>query len=189
MRKKLLVAVPVALALVASTALWVGAAENEAIDRACADITFGEAGYQAPVEAIPGAPMAGVTPARFNFSMTTAAPTCTDVQYGLVVLAADPNGGAPVVLGSQIVPGDGVSNEIGFDLQSIAFDAEQEAVCAYVYTMGASGGTTTTPSSGNPHSQTLTVPGMEMFDRGPDGTGTDDYCNGVGEEQPGRSYD
>lgn len=187
MRKKTLIAVPVALVLIAGSAMWVRAAENDAADRACADIVGGEAEYTAPAETVPDLPVAGVEPARLVFNEILAAPSCVDVQYGLVVLKEAPLGGAPSILTSQVVPGDGISEELQFDLTGFTPDTAQENVCIYLYTLGSTGGTTTTPSNGNPHSQTITAASTELIDRAPDGA-NGLYCNAAGPGSGGRTY-
>lgn len=188
MRKRLFIALPLAFALMAGSALWVGAAEDDSGIPACADIIGGHAEYAAPTTAVPDVPGAGWTnPGSFFFVETLAAPTCVDVQYGIAVLAADPLGGAPTVLSSQVVPGDGISDKINFDLE-VTTDPAQEAVCIYLYTLGASGETTTTPSNGNPHSQPISSGGSVVLDRAPDGVGGTLYCNEEGGGSGGRSY-
>src|ERR671919_252631 len=101
MKRKLFIALPAALLLIAGSALWVRAAEGETGVPACADIVDGDAEYLRPTYSMPNTPQAGwVNPGRFFFVETLAAPTCPDVQYGLVVLGEDPLGGAPTVLSS-----------------------------------------------------------------------------------------
>lgn len=190
MKRKLFIALPAAVALIAGSALWVQAAENETGMPACANVTAGAPDYVSPETAVAAPANAGwVLPdtGRLFFSETLAAPTCVDVQYGIVVLAANPAGGAPTVLESAVVPGDGISNELNFDLQ-VATDPAQDQVCVYLYTVGSSPSTTTTPSNGNPHSQTISGSGVELFDRAPDGDTAETYCHPVGGTTPARTY-
>lgn len=187
MRKKMFIAVPAALALIAGSALWVRAAESAAGTPACADIVDGRAVYEPPTKALPDLPQSWINPGSFEFRTELAAPTCPDVQYGLVVLASLPAGDVPIVLDSQSVVGDGVSSFIQYDLD-VTMDPAQETVCVYLYTVGSSGGSTTTPSNGNPHSQTIASAGTELLDRAPDGTGEALYCNAEGEGTGGRGY-
>jgi hypothetical protein len=186
MRKKLFVALPLAAALVTGSALWVHAADKPGIP-ACSDITSGTATYVPPSWSNPNLPGVGwVNPGTFGFVETLAAPTCPDVQYGIVVLAERPVGG-PTVLASQVVPGDGLSNQIAFDLQ-VTSSPSQDMVCVYLYTVGSTGGTTTTPSNGNPHSQTITSAGATLLDRAPDGQELENYCNPAGPDSGARTY-
>jgi hypothetical protein len=190
MRKRLLIALPAALVLMAGTALWVRAAENETGMPACADVIAGDAEYAPPERAVsPPANTGWILPdtGTLFFNETLAAPSCLDVQYGIVVLSENPAGGAPTVLASEVVPGDGLSTELNFDMQVSTNPAEEE-VCVYLYTVGSSGATTTTPSNGNPHSQTIASPGTELLDRAPDGNTQENYCHPIGGSSPARSY-
>lgn len=187
MKKKMLLALPAAIVLIAGSALWVSAAENETGIPPCADILRGNAIYEAPTKGLPNLPQSWVNPGSFEFRSEMAAPTCVDVQYGLVVLAASPGGGAPTVLASEVVPGDGTSSAIQYDLD-VTMDPAQQQVCVYLYTVGSSGGSTTTPSNGNPHSQTITAAGAELLDRAPDADLPTNYCNLEGEGSGQRGY-
>lgn len=185
--KKTLLVLPLALALMAGSALVVRAADGEVHALPCADITAGEAAYSAPTEVLPGRAESRV-PGTLSFLETLAGPSCLDVQYGLVVLKANPQGGAPTVLASEVVPGDGVSNELNFSLE-LTSDPAQKSVCLYLYTLGASGeSSTSTPETGNPHGQTISGGSTGLLDRAPDGTTVASYCNLEGDGGGSRGY-
>jgi hypothetical protein len=185
---KLFVALPLALALVAGSGLWVWAAVSETVTPACADITHGDASYQMPTQAKDALGNDTWTDDGWlRFTATLAAPSCLDVTYGVVVLSANPNGGTPTVLAATSVPGDATSNKITLDVSvtsRLPVDEEgaklaaerypQDTVCVYAYTIGSSG-ESATGKTGEAFDGTA---GAEMLDRAPDGpTGTDPrYC-------------
>lgn len=190
-KRKLFVALPLALALVASSALWVWAADNETITPACADITNAETDYERPTQFKDSLGNDTWTNAgSFEFTATLAATSCLDVTYGLVVLSANPRGGTPTVLAATSVPGDAISNKIAFDVE-VTSRAPQDSVCVYAYTMGSSGASST-GKTGEAFDGTA---GAAMLDRAPDGpTSTDStvaplYCNTEDPEGTGgKSY-
>lgn len=164
---KLLVAATLAIALVGGSGALVWASVNESQALPCADITQGSHSYTAPKQETDslGRPT-WVTDGFVTFTMTLAAPTCLDVNYGFVALAEDPEtgSGTPTVLASSAVPGDGASTKVGFELPVTA-DPSQAKVCIYVYTFGG-GGQSTTNKTGAAFDGTT---GGKLLDRAPDG--------------------
>ena len=166
--KRLVIAIPLALVFVigGGAALW---AAHQPIPRDCADIR-GTAVYTKPKQASDtlGNPT-WTTPGSLEFTMTLAAATCADVQYGVVVLGNDPladpeNPKAPTVLASSSVPGDNILNELKFHLE-INETPTQEKVCVYAFTSGTTG-TSSTGKSGAAFDGTAAA---TILDRAPDG--------------------
>ena len=198
-RRKLFIALPMALAVVIGSGALVWASVNETVARPCADIVDGEGKYTAPtrVKDALGNPTAITTPGNFEFTMNLAAASCLDVTYGLVLLAQDPydppaTTGVPVVLSSTTVPGDATSSKVGFDVE-INEDLAQSKLCAYLYTSGGTGGS----STGKTGAAFDGTAAAQMLDRAPDGptaSATDpdassSYCFYVsGSGSGGRSY-
>lgn len=170
-KKKLLIALPLAIGLMIGSALYVRAAEGDGV-LACADITSGKATYGAPKKDGPLGDQGWATPGHLEFigTVTENTPTCLDVQYGIVVLEANPRGGVPVVLATGSAPGDGISNKFGFDLE--ISERAGESVCVYVYAIGSTGAST----SGKTGAAFDGTSGGQMLDRGPDGGNGPDYC-------------
>jgi len=167
-KKKLFVALPLAFALMVGSALYVRAAEGDS-DLPCADIINGEVIYTAPSQDSLLGDQGWTSSGRLDFVGTAAAPTCLDVQYGIVALETIPMGGVPRVLATGTIPGDGISDRFAFDLAIP--DWAGDSVCVYVYAMGSE--TDSSPKPGAPFSTATT----SLLDRGPDGLEDLDYCN------------
>ena len=186
-KRKLLIALPLALGLVVASAMWVKAADNEMVTPQCADITNGSAAYRQPkqVTDVSGS-NTWTNDGWLSFTMTLDAPTCFDVTYGLVVLSANPGASTPTVLASSAVPGDGTSNKVAFNLD-VTSRAPQNSICVYAYTSG-SDGSSSSDKTGAAFDGTSSG---AMLDRAPDGpfSGGPLYCvNQNGDGSGGSGY-
>lgn len=170
-KKKLFIALPLALGLLVGSALYVRAAEGDS-SLACADIIAGQVSYAAPSQDSLLGEQGWISSGRLDFVGTAAAPTCLDVQYGIVALEEDPTvSGVPRVLASATVPGDGVNNKFAFDLAIP--DWAGDKVCVYAYTVGAAG-QAAPEKSGAPFAG---ASASTLIDRAPDGPESLEYCN------------
>lgn len=164
MRKRSLIAIPLAIVLMASTALYVRAAEGDGA-LACADIIGGRVTY---TSAEKGSRVLGAegwtTPGSVVFEGRLAAPSCPDVQYGVVVVDSLPLAASqtPYVLAASSAPGDGVRDQFFFDLE--ISEVAAETVCVYAYTMGSTG----TSASGKTGAAFDGAAPGGMLDRAPD---------------------
>jgi hypothetical protein len=165
-RKRTIVALGLALGLVAGSGALVWASSDPSVPLACANIVSGVGNWQAPVQQKDtlGNPT-WVTAGSISFQMFLEEASCLDVTYGLVILEQNPVTGEvpPKVLASSSVPGDGISTQIHFELPVTA-DTSQAKVCAYVYTFGGTG----TSSTGKTGAAFDGTSGGELLDRGPD---------------------
>lgn len=132
-KKKMLVALPLALVLMAGSALYVRAAEGDT-SLACADIQGGTVTYTPPSQ--PQLAAQGLTaPGSLEFVGALGAPSCPDVTYGLVVVESGTQTALPYTIASASAPGDGINDRFAFNLE--ISESVGPMVCVYAYSAGS----------------------------------------------------